>query len=603
MKSLNELEENKEKDLIINIIMKSKGLYCLIALPKVGKSLLALQISDCISNNKQFLGFDVNPSPVLYISTENYGNQLYERTNIINIKLNDNKFKYIDRLECPNFYLIDMELDIKDFSENMNGKLVIIDMLKDIQFDFNYDINSYQDIGQKVLPKLRELCNKYNFSILFIHHLNKKGKSLGSTALDSSVDGILKLKQCQDDKNKYILSIKNRDFPSVDLVLRKNERCILNLTNEDSEENIDYNLMLFVKYVASKGNIKFTSKDIVKDANLQLTPKQFDRLLNSNIKLLEKEGIYITKNRSAKERLYTAYYNYQEDKVKPTTLKTYRDRIKYMQLLDNIKLKDLSVKHYELWRKEINKADISTAYKNDIQKFIKIVLNWGSKMYDFDFRSFYNKITKFINHNELKKEMDFYTLEEFKQFISCENDLKFKCLYETLYYCGLRRGEARALTWNDINLEEKQLRVNKNIVQIGNDNSNTYTVTTPKTKSSIRTIPIAETLLNDLKMLFEKEKKNYGFKKSWYIFGSDVPITNSRLRDRKIQICKKAEIKEIRIHDFRHSCAALLINNGANITIVAKYLGHTKIDETLNTYSHMYKNKLNDVVDTINKLI
>ena len=58
-----------------------------------------------------------------------------------------------------------------------------------------------------------------------------------------------------------------------------------------------------------------------------------------------------------------------------TTLKTYRDRIKYMQLLDNIKLKDLSVKHYELWRKEINKADISTAYKNDIQKFIKIVLN------------------------------------------------------------------------------------------------------------------------------------------------------------------------------------------------------------------------------------
>ena len=308
MKSLNELEENKEKDLIINGIMKSKGLYCLIALPKVGKSLLALQISDCISNNKQFLGFDVNPSPVLYISTENYGNQLYERTNLMNIKFNENKFKYIDRLECPNFYLRDIELDIKDFAENMSGKLVIIDMLKDIQFDFNYDINSYQDIGQKVLPKLRELCNKYNFSILFVHHLNKKGKSLGSTALDGSVDGILKLKQCHDDKNKYILSIENRDFPSVDLVLRKDENCILNLTNEDSEETIDYNLMLFIKYVANKCNIKFTCKEIVNNAGLQLTPKQFGRLLNSNIKLLEKEGIYITKSRNAKERLYTAYY-------------------------------------------------------------------------------------------------------------------------------------------------------------------------------------------------------------------------------------------------------------------------------------------------------
>ena len=281
------------------------------------------------------------------------------------------------------------------------------------------------------------------------------------------------------------------------------------------------------------------------------------------------------KNMTFKE-LYTKYYSYQENKVKPTTLKTYRDRIKYMQLLDNVKLKDLSVKHYELWRKEINKFDISTTYKNDIQKF--------------------------INHNEIKKEMDFYTLEEFKRFISNEDNLKFKCLYETLYYCGLRRGEARALTWNDINFEDKELRVNKNIVQLEGENSHKYMVTTPKTKSSIRTIPIAETLLNDFKRLLEQDKKTYGFKKSWYVFGTDIPITNSQLRDRKNQLCQKANLKQIRIHDFRHSCASLLINNDANITMVAKYLGHTKINETLNTYSHMFKNKLNDIVNTINKL-
>lgn len=133
--------------------------------------------------------------------------------------------------------------------------------------------------------------------------------------------------------------------------------------------------------------------------------------------------------------------------------------------------------------------------------------------------------------------MDFYTLEEFKRFISNEDNLKFKCLYETLYYCGLRRGEARALTWNDINFEDKELRVNKNIVQLEGENSHKYMVTTPKTKSSIRTIPIAETLLNDFKRLLEQDKKTYGFKKSWYVFGTDIPITNSRLRDRKNQLC------------------------------------------------------------------
>ena len=42
--------------------------------------------------------------------------------------------------------------------------------------------------------------------------------------------------------------------------------------------------------------------------------------------------------------------------------------------------------------------------------------------------------------------------------------------------------------------------------------------------------------------------------------------------------------------------------SGANITLVAKYLGHTKVDETLNTYSHMFKNKLDDIVNLINDL-
>lgn len=60
-----------------------------------------------------------------------------------------------------------------------------------------------------------------------------------------------------------------------------------------------------------------------------------------------------------------------------------------------------------------------------------------------------------------------------------------------------------------------------------------------------------------------------------------------------------ARVKDIRIHDFRHSCASLLIDSGANITLVAKYLGHTKIDETLNTYSHMYQNRLDTIVKII----
>lgn len=86
------------------------------------------------------------------------------------------------------------------------------------------------------------------------------------------------------------------------------------------------------------------------------------------------------------------------------------------------------------------------------------------------------------------------------------------------------------------------------------------------------------------------------------MFGNIDPLAATTLLDRKTKNAFMTRVKDIRIHDFRHSCASLLINNGANIKTVAKYLGHTKIDEALNTYSHMYKNKLNDIVNTINNL-
>ena len=94
----------------------------------------------------------------------------------------------------------------------------------------------------------------------------------------------------------------------------------------------------------------------------------------------------------------------------------------------------------------------------------------------------------------------------------------------------------------------------------------------------------------------------FGFNDSYFVIGDIAPQISSTITARKNRNCEIAGVKHIRIHDFRHSCAFLLIYKGANIITVSKFLGHTKIDETLNTYSHMFKNKLNDIVNTINKL-
>lgn len=298
--------------------------------------------------------------------------------------------------------------------------------------------------------------------------------------------------------------------------------------------------------------------------------------------------------------LYLAFYKYQEDKVKETTLHTYKDRMRYMALLDNIKVKDFNLQHYEMWRKKILEYNLSNRTRNYIYKFLKTIMNFGTKWYGLNFSQIYPKMTNFTNPNEIKKEMEFWTYEEFNKFIMVEEDLTFKCLFKTLYFCGLRKGEARALNWNDIDFTNKTIRINKGLSD--NVNGKKYIITSPKTLTSNRTLPIPKELLSDLKELKCKVMEYTNYNEDWFVFGNAIPLGDDVIRRRKNNNCKKAEVKEIRIHDFRHSCASLLINSGADITLVAKFLGHSKIDETLNTYSHMFKNKLNNIIGIIDNL-
>lgn len=88
----------------------------------------------------------------------------------------------------------------------------------------------------------------------------------------------------------------------------------------------------------------------------------------------------------------------------------------------------------------------------------------------------------------------------------------------------------------------------------------------------------------------------FGFNDEFFVVSDAKPIADSTIYDRRTKLAEAADLKSFRLHDFRHSCASLLINNGANVTLVAKFLGHTKIEETLNTYSHMFSTALNNIV-------
>ena len=233
---------------------------------------------------------------------------IQDRIKTLGLTFPKDSFFVIDRDGKGEVSIFDFEVDLMEFSKYKNGKLVIIDMLKDTNLGIDYDINSYQDVGQKLLPKLRSICEKYNITILFTHHLNKQGKILGSTAFDAVVDGKLTLIENKNDKSLVRLNIINRDFSELDIQLKKSQTQIFNVVDPIQDEEINSNLILFIKYVVGKDDFDFTASEIVNKAGLMLTPKQFGRLLNSNKSLLEKEGIFITKDRNAKIRFYHAHY-------------------------------------------------------------------------------------------------------------------------------------------------------------------------------------------------------------------------------------------------------------------------------------------------------
>ena len=202
---------------------------------------------------------------------------------------------------------MDLQLEFQEFANDLNGRFVIIDMFSGIDMNNGYDLNNYQDMGQYVIPKFRELCKKYNFTILLIHHLNKNNKSLGSTAIDGSVDGIITLKLDQNLKNKILFVYESRDYESQDFVLKRNENLIFERSEIDSND-LNPNLLIFLNYAIKQKEFSFTISDITSKLNLQIVPSVFGKLLKGNLDNLEKEGLHIELKRTGTDRIYNAKY-------------------------------------------------------------------------------------------------------------------------------------------------------------------------------------------------------------------------------------------------------------------------------------------------------
>lgn len=189
-----------------------------------------------------------------------------------------------------------------------------------------------------------------------------------------------------------------------------------------------------------------------------------------------------------------------------------------------------------------------------------------------------------------ESERNYLTKEEVKVFMNAAKKSHFHhyiiafCLLRT----GMRKGELLALGWDDVDLENKAISITKS----RNENG----VKKPKTTSSIRTISIDDTTVNELKKYKTWQKKNkmkYGanYQHSNFMItcpnGTEMGIFGvNKVMD---SILKKTDLHHITPHGLRHTHAIMLLESGVDIKTVSDRLGHKTIKMTADVYIHITK--------------
>lgn len=313
------------------------------------------------------------------------------------------------------------------------------------------------------------------------------------------------------------------------------------------------------------------------------------------IKLLN--TVYKEKNTYLFKDVLDQFFIYKRSRVKASTYYSLLSMAKKFESFNNkdierITLKDLINYQNNLLNKGRKISYINISCKNLIQiiRFSNKINGTNNKCYEH---------FEFLKNNEIKN-VNFYTLDDFKLYSQSIDCIMFKTLFNVLFYCGVRIGEALALKWNDIDFNLKTLNINKTLPLTSTVKS--HQTTLPKNKSSIRVVTIPDVALNLLKDLKTHDSIQPLFNSNWFVFGGYIPISRDRIKRRNVRYSKLAKLPRIRIHDFRHSHASLLINSGANAVLVAKRLGHSDIKTTLNTYSHMFKQEEDKVLNILNNL-
>ena len=214
--------------------------------------------------------------------------------------------------------------------------------------------------------------------------------------------------------------------------------------------------------------------------------------------------------------------------------------------------------------------------------------------------------------HSIKSDVPEYSAEQVRKLLlfAKENDSHIYIFLLLALYTGLRKGELLALTWDDVDYDKKLLRVNKS--RTGSRKAITAQITTPKTESSNRKIPLNDTVLEALKAEKKRQDEHAeilgnGYDKSHSFIVRTVlgkPYVNLSAINRVVnRLTENAGLPHCTIHGFRHSVASILDDNGVPIQDISVLLGHESVQTTERIYINRRKTAKAETIETLDNAI
>ena len=197
------------------------------------------------------------------------------------------------------------------------------------------------------------------------------------------------------------------------------------------------------------------------------------------------------------------------------------------------------------------------------------------------------------------------SVQESRRFLAVARTHRLSALWAVALGVGLRRGEALGLKWSDVDLDRGRLTVRRSLQRVDGK----LMLHQTKTSTSERTIPLPQPLIRALREHRQRQlEERFTAGAAWedhnliFCTAQGRPIEPRNINRAFTALLPKANLRSIRLHDLRHSCATLLFTQGVEAATVQRILGHSSITVTTSTYVDVIEQVQHDALSRLDVL-